>query len=149
MTSERQTKIATQFIEAIPHARALGMTLTEIGGGHATITMPYDAKLVGDPETGVIHGGAVSALLDTCGGAAVMVHDSLPIGTATFEFKGLNALIARLIEAGLITDQDATSARMGMAMMAAPAPSGDEEQLISESEMTAEGHVYVNGNRMK
>ncbi len=87
MTSERQTKIATQFIEAIPHSRALGMKLTGIGEGHATITMPYDDRLVGDPETGVIHGGAVSALLDTCAGAAVMVHESLPIGTATLDLR--------------------------------------------------------------
>ncbi len=87
MSTERQTRIATQFIEAIPHSRALGMSLTDIGDGHATITMPYDKKLVGDPETGVIHGGAVSALLDTCGGAAVMVHDSLPVGTATLDLR--------------------------------------------------------------
>lgn len=87
MTNERQRHIATQFINVIPHARALGMTLTEIGDGKATITMPYDERLVGDPETGVIHGGAVSALLDTCGGAAVMVHDSLPIGTATLDLR--------------------------------------------------------------
>ena len=87
MTSERQTKIAKQFIAALPHATDLGMTLTEIGGGHATITMPYDTRLIGDPETGVIHGGAVSALLDTCGGAAVMVHDSLPVGTATMDLR--------------------------------------------------------------
>lgn len=87
MTSERQTKIAAQFISALPHAKALGMTLTDIGNGHATITMPYDERLVGDPETGVIHGGAVSALLDTCGGAAVMVHESLPIGTATLDLR--------------------------------------------------------------
>ena len=87
MTQERQAKIAAQFISALPHAHALGMTLTEIGNGHATITMPYDERLVGDPETGVIHGGAVSALLDTCGGAAVMVHDSLPIGTATLDLR--------------------------------------------------------------
>ena len=87
MTNERQKKIAKQFIAAIPHSRALGMELTEIGSGRATITMPYDDRLVGDPETGVIHGGAVSALLDTCSGAAVMVHDSLPIGTATLDLR--------------------------------------------------------------
>lgn len=87
MTTDTQTKIATQFIEAIPHARELGMALTDIGNGQATITMPYDPRLVGDPETGVIHGGAVSALLDTCGGAAVMVHDSGPIGTATLDLR--------------------------------------------------------------
>ena len=87
MTQDRQTKIAAQFISALPHAHALGMTLADIYSGQATITMPYDARLVGDPETGVIHGGAVSALLDTCGGAAVMVHDSLPIGTATLDLR--------------------------------------------------------------
>lgn len=85
--TDRQDKIAKQFIEALPHAKALGMVLTQIGHGHATITMPYDKKLVGDPETGVIHGGAVSALLDTCGGAAVMVHDSEPVGTATLDLR--------------------------------------------------------------
>ncbi len=87
MTTERQEKIAKQFIAALPHARALGMEMTDIGDGHATITMPYDVRLVGDPETGVIHGGAVSALLDTCSGAAVMVHESLPIGTATLDLR--------------------------------------------------------------
>lgn len=87
MSTEHQTKIAAQFIGALPHAHALGMNLTEIAGGRATITMPYDERLVGDPDTGVIHGGAVSALLDTCGGAAVMVHDSQPIGTATLDLR--------------------------------------------------------------
>ncbi|MGJ8612097.1 MAG: PaaI family thioesterase [Octadecabacter sp.] len=87
MTSERQEKIAKQFIAALPHAAALGMEMTDIGNGHATITMPYDERLIGDPETGVIHGGAVSALLDTCSGAAVMVHDSLPTGTATLDLR--------------------------------------------------------------
>lgn len=87
MTRDRQKKIATQFIQALPHARALGMNLIEISNGQAVITMGYDPRFVGDPDTGVIHGGAVSALLDTCGGAAVMVHDSLPIGTATLDLR--------------------------------------------------------------
>lgn len=79
--------IARQFIEAIPHSRALGMRLREMGDGEATIDMPYDEKLVGDPETGVIHGGAVSALMDTCCGAAVMCHPDNRGGTATIDLR--------------------------------------------------------------
>ena len=80
-------KIARQFIEAIPHSRALGMRLTGIEDGVAIIQMPYDVQLVGDPETGVIHGGAVSALMDTCCGAAVMSHPDNPGGTATIDLR--------------------------------------------------------------
>ena len=78
---------ARQFIEAIPHANALGMKLTDIGNGRAVIAMPYDVKLIGDPRTGVIHGGAVSAVMDTCCGAAVMSHPSAPGGTATIDLR--------------------------------------------------------------
>ncbi|MFQ1698959.1 PaaI family thioesterase [Loktanella agnita] len=83
----RLDQIARKFIEAIPHAQALGMMLTEIGDGMAVIEMDYDARLVGDPETGVIHGGAVSALMDTCSGAAVMSHPAAPIATATLDLR--------------------------------------------------------------
>ncbi|MEM6276142.1 MAG: PaaI family thioesterase [Pseudomonadota bacterium] len=79
--------LARQFIEAIPHAQALNMEITEIDAGIAEILMPYDARLVGDPATGVIAGGAVSALMDTCGGAAVMCHPSAPQGTATIDLR--------------------------------------------------------------
>ena len=84
---EARARVARQFIEAIPHARALGMRLDAIGGGRAVISMPWDARLVGDPRTGVIHGGAVSALMDTCGGAAVMSHPEAPAGTATIDLR--------------------------------------------------------------
>ena len=82
-----KAKVARQFIDAIPHARALGLTVTDIGNGTATMTMPYDEKLIGDPRTGVIHGGAVSAVMDTCCGAAVMCHHSAPGGTATIDLR--------------------------------------------------------------
>lgn len=82
-----RTQFARRFIEALPHARELGLTLTELGEGSAVIRMPYDDKLIGDPVTGVIHGGAVSALMDTCCGAAVMSHPSAPGGTATIDLR--------------------------------------------------------------
>lgn len=84
---DRQLKIGRMFIEALPHARALGMELVEYGEGVAEIRLPYDENLIGDPETGVIHGGAVSALMDTCAGAAVMSHPSGSLTTATLDLR--------------------------------------------------------------
>ncbi len=37
----------------------------------AVFQLPYDEKLVGNPDTGVLHGGAITALLDACSGASV------------------------------------------------------------------------------
>lgn len=85
--AENKARIARQFIETIPHSRALGMKITAIGDGMAEIEMPYNERFIGDPETGVIHGGAVSALMDTCGGAAVMSHPRAPAGTATINLR--------------------------------------------------------------
>lgn len=85
--NDKKRKAAQQFIEAIPYSRALGMVLEQLGDGVAAISMPYDARLVGDPKSGVIHGGAVSALMDTCGGAAVMSHPRAPSATATIDLR--------------------------------------------------------------
>jgi uncharacterized protein (TIGR00369 family) len=84
---EGKLKIARQFVEALPHARALAMRLEAFAPGRVTLSMPYDPRLVGDPETGVIHGGAVFALLDTCSGAAVMSHPTAPRSTATLDLR--------------------------------------------------------------
>ncbi|MGB3317322.1 MAG: PaaI family thioesterase [Albidovulum sp.] len=84
---DKKRSAARQFIEAIPHSRALGMVLETLEDGVAVISMPYDARFVGDPQTGVIHGGAVSALMDTCGGAAVMSHSTGAVGTATIDLR--------------------------------------------------------------
>jgi len=83
MTTSNPT---SDFINALPFARALGMQLDQIGAGHAQISMPWDARFIGDPATGVIHGGAVSALMDTCGGAAVMSYPGA-LTTATIDLR--------------------------------------------------------------
>ncbi len=82
-----KSALARQFIKAIPHANALGLHLDEIGNGEAQITLPYSEAIIGDPKTGVIHGGAVSAAMDTCCGAAVMSHPAAPGGTATIDLR--------------------------------------------------------------
>lgn len=87
INAEQKAQIARQFIEAIPFSKALNMQFEVIEDGVAQISMPYSEALVGDPRTGVIHGGAVSALMDTCGGAAVMSYPDAPAGTATIDLR--------------------------------------------------------------
>lgn len=77
---------AQQFIQAIPHARSLGMSLESIGDGKAVLSMPWDERFIGDPATGVISGGAVSALMDTCCGAAVLSRPGMGV-TATLDLR--------------------------------------------------------------
>ena len=84
---EQRKRIARQFIEAIPHARALAKQREDIGPEGAAISLPWNAELVGDPRRGVIHGGVVSALMDTCSGAAVMAHPVGPRSTATIDLR--------------------------------------------------------------
>ncbi|MGI3212295.1 PaaI family thioesterase [Roseovarius tibetensis] len=81
------TDSAREFMETLPHARALGLRMVQMGDGTAEIEMDYDTRLIGDPETGVIHGGAVSALMDTCCGAAAMSHPASIGGTATIDLR--------------------------------------------------------------
>ena len=85
--ADRKAQLARQFIEALPHARALGMQVVSIADGVAEAALPWREDLVGDPGTGVIAGGAVSALMDTCGGAAVMSHPDAVAGTATLDLR--------------------------------------------------------------
>lgn len=81
------TKTAQQFLLALPHAAKLGMAIEEASEGQATVSMPYSTDLIGDPMTQVVHGGAVSALMDTAGGTAVITHPKGGLGTATLDLR--------------------------------------------------------------
>lgn len=85
--TEDVTEMARIFMTVIPHARALGMELVEATPGVVEIAMPWSAEFVGDPRTGVLHGGVISALMDTCCGAAVMAHPTNPRSTATIDLR--------------------------------------------------------------
>ncbi|MDH3296106.1 MAG: PaaI family thioesterase, partial [Acidimicrobiia bacterium] len=66
-----QPQDVTAHLQTIPHGRALGLRFHAFGDDHIEILLPYDEKLVGDPDTGVIHGGAITALLDNASGFVV------------------------------------------------------------------------------
>lgn len=67
MITETQAKLIAR-LRKVPHARALGIEIVSLDEDYCELSIPYNADLVGDPDTGVIHGGAVTALLDNVAG---------------------------------------------------------------------------------
>ncbi len=59
------------FSDTIPHNKALGLMVTAVRKGGASMRLDWEPHLVGNPETGVLHGGAITAMLDACSGMAV------------------------------------------------------------------------------
>lgn len=83
MTADDSLQRASEFAGAVPHNRALGITVLEFSRAHAVFELPYRSDLVGNPDSGVLHGGAITALLDGTSGAAVFaaLPELIPIAT--------------------------------------------------------------------
>jgi uncharacterized protein (TIGR00369 family) len=64
------------FWEVPPHGKAIGMQIVGRDGANCTIKIPYADHLVGDPDTGIIHGGVITALLDNACGWAIRCHSA-------------------------------------------------------------------------
>ena len=75
------------MLSGLPHARALGMRTVSVADGVAILAVPYDTRLIGDPATGVVHGGLVTTLLDTCCGVAVLSAPGGALSTATLDLR--------------------------------------------------------------
>jgi uncharacterized protein (TIGR00369 family) len=76
-----------QFTERVPFNRALGLELGALGDGTARARLPYAAPLVGNPDTGVLHGGAITTLLDVVCAAAVFMKLDAPVPIATLDLR--------------------------------------------------------------
>jgi uncharacterized protein (TIGR00369 family) len=84
---EPTNDIATLLLSQTPLAKALALAPVRVGQGEVVLAMPYDEKLIGDPKTGVIHGGAISALMDSAGGGAVLSAAPDIAVTATLDLR--------------------------------------------------------------
>lgn len=84
---EVRARIAEGLVDYVPHNRALGLRFVDAAGGAVTVALPYDEKLVGNPLTGVLHGGAITALMDATCGTAVFFKLREPIPIATLDLR--------------------------------------------------------------
>ena len=77
--------VAQSFITQLPYAAALQMNMVALGSGTAAMTMRVLPDL--RDAVGALHEGALTALMDTCAGTAVVAHDSKPLATATLDLR--------------------------------------------------------------
>ncbi|MFL2802031.1 MAG: PaaI family thioesterase [Paracoccaceae bacterium] len=75
------------FFMNLPFSKYLGLKLERLGNGKAIMTIPYHKNLIGDPNTGILHGGVITTLLDSCCGAAVMTAGNPKTSTATIDLR--------------------------------------------------------------
>lgn len=128
----RKLKMAHAFSRAVPHNQALGIRLLDITATEVMFELPYDAKLVGNPDTGTLHGGAITALLDGCSGAAVFaaLTELVPIATLDLRIDYL-----KLAEPGKSVIGKASCYKMtrNVAFTRAVAYQDDPENVIAHS----------------
>ena len=67
--------------------RALGGELLEFAAGRGRMRLPFAPHLVGDPATGVIHGGVLTAMLDQACGMAIGSALRAPTMMATLDLR--------------------------------------------------------------
>ncbi|MCU7993591.1 PaaI family thioesterase [Shewanella glacialipiscicola] len=66
------TQMAQRFVDQLAQCRRLGLSVLEASEHHVLIELPYSTELIGYPDTGVIHGGVITTLMDTACGSAVV-----------------------------------------------------------------------------
>ena len=73
MASSPLVSLLPQLASGAAHTHALGFAFDGLEGDRVRIRVPWREDLVGDPDTGVLAGGLVTALLDHVGGLAVWI----------------------------------------------------------------------------
>jgi hypothetical protein len=92
---------------------------------------------------------AMSAAGAALEGSGQFTFDAMmqPLGQASATLRGGNALIDGLVAIGLLTEQDAQGARMGLAMFWT---AGEGEDVLTTTlEAREDGGIYVNGQRIQ
>lgn len=84
---DRVERVNRTFNDMVPHNRALGIRVVAAGPRDAVCRLPYDPRLVGDPDRGILHGGAITSLMDATCGVAVFLALDEPRPCATLDLR--------------------------------------------------------------
>lgn len=69
------------------HFHQLGLAVDYVDAAKVRVSLPYGDHLVGNPDTGVIHGGVLTTMLDTCCGFATVTALTQPELCPTMDLR--------------------------------------------------------------
>jgi uncharacterized protein (TIGR00369 family) len=64
-------RVLNRFLKGVRHSMVVGIELEEVSPQGLVLRLPYSERIIGNPDTGVIHGGAITTLMDQACGLAV------------------------------------------------------------------------------
>ena len=77
-----------KFMVQINHCQELNLEILEASTRGLVIKLPYSEKVIGNPLTGIVHGGAITTLLDQTSGMSVACATAPAIEYApTIDFR--------------------------------------------------------------
>ncbi|MCG2634153.1 MAG: PaaI family thioesterase [Gammaproteobacteria bacterium] len=79
--------IRTLFDQGSPHTSALGIRLQELKRGYSVVMIEPSERHIGLPESGAIHGGILSTLIDSACGIAVLSMLERSVSIATLDLS--------------------------------------------------------------
>lgn len=136
--TDREQKLALLnqgFRSMVPHNDALGLEVVDFGPASATLRLPWAEHLVGNPDTGVLHGGAVTSLLDATSGAAVFMKLMAPVPIATLDLR-IDYLRPASPHEPLLARADCYKLTRNVAFVRAVAHHGDETDPVAAATAT-------------
>ena len=75
------------YVRHAGHSGALGISYLRHGEDWAELSLPYDARLVGMPESGIIASGPIVSLMDMATGLAIWIRLGRFRHQATLDLK--------------------------------------------------------------
>jgi len=135
--SRDKAKILAQINEAfankaVPHNAALGLRAIDFDEGVAVMRLPYDDKLIGNPATRVLHGGAITSLLDATCGMSVFMKLGKPTRIATIDLR-IDYLRPATPDRDVVARAECYKVTRHVAFVRATAHDGDETDPVASA----------------
>lgn len=132
---ERLWEVGPIFVQGAPHAKLLGMNFVSVDIGRATLSLPYNPQFIGNTKTRVLHGGAITTMLDQASGLAAIAGFETFRSVATLNLS-IDYMRAAKPGETVIASAHCYKVTRHVAFVRGVAHDGDEEDPIAMAQAT-------------